>query len=540
MMALTPDGGGTQSYDEAACAWLRNYSTVWSGSIVHIEDRGHASFMWLIVLGGVVSAALALLLLWGLANRVLTTVRQVRRDRAEMLTVKLTRIQHAVDCSHKCEFPMCVVSLEKFLVYGEMLAHETVRDSRHGDLTWLDQYDGVVAFSQANSILFVSHQWLGDTHPDPDGVHYDATCKAAFLICERFQIAPYDLHLWVDFVSVPQRNHTSKQNAIQSLSVFANHSRFFVAVCPATNRDSGKLHDAISYMKRGWCRLEMWAMMSKFDGLSCMYLFENGALHRVEDRPAWYKEAMHVFDGDFKNESDKLALVDPVLGLWARLLRPTLVARKRRASQQGRWLAHSGMGVLEQNEEDDIGGWIGLSTQNILDFFENWEGKRAESNVIQTDIATPPTNNSTGISTGTDNHEADRVANLHQSFENKHDESGSSTSRSRAFRGQLAVDEALANEIFPAKYFGDLTSLLEQHVASGEIVWPTSRPSSSPEMAAALARVPVGEGGSVSAVKGTAAAVVMEEGGGADGEKETSTIELSLVKTNEGINYMYE
>ena len=40
----------------------------------------------------------------------------------------------------------------------------------------------------------------------------------------------------------------------------------------------------------------------------------------------WYKESVRVFDGDFTVDSDKKALVDTVLGLWAHALGQVAIA----------------------------------------------------------------------------------------------------------------------------------------------------------------------------------------------------------------------
>ena len=46
---------------------------------------------------------------------------------------------------------------------------------------------------------------------------------------------------------------------------------------------------------------------------------DNGELHPLTD-PHWLRESIHVFDGEFTEEDDKLGLVDVVLGLWWRSL----------------------------------------------------------------------------------------------------------------------------------------------------------------------------------------------------------------------------
>jgi len=53
-----------------------------------------------------------------------------------------------------------------------------------------------------------------------------------------------------------------------------------------------------------------------------MYVFEaGGALTPISDQPFWYRDSIHVFDGEFTVDADKLKLVDTVLGLYAHALR---------------------------------------------------------------------------------------------------------------------------------------------------------------------------------------------------------------------------
>merc|ERR1740129_1320369 len=43
----------------------------------------------------------------------------------------------------------------------------------------------------------------------------------------------------------------------------------------------------------------------------------SGKLRKLEDDHDWYHDSIHVFNGDFTVETDKAALVDTVISLWA-------------------------------------------------------------------------------------------------------------------------------------------------------------------------------------------------------------------------------
>ena len=141
---------------------------------------------------------------------------------------------------------------------GRDLHHETLRD--RGELIF---YDGVkdVERSRARGevTLFLSHQcasrvstpvgprgrvarrrggaaprvptsprrWLGFEDPDPCGVHYAAMCSAVKAVSAKSLAPPRDLRVWVDIVSIPQRNRSSQRLAIASLATFASSTDYF-------------------------------------------------------------------------------------------------------------------------------------------------------------------------------------------------------------------------------------------------------------------------------------------------------------------------
>jgi hypothetical protein len=229
-------------------------------------------------------------------------------------SMKKERIHKAFEATKTCRFNVCFIKYNDFKRNGKLEQHEVHRE--RGELISLDTYEEVFEWVSKHYTMFVSHQWLGFTEPDPDNIHFPAICSACESICSNFNFDESELYVWVDYVSIPQRNPYLKQASISSLAVYASVVRYFVIIAPrCVHKDKQETCDSASYQRRGWCRLEQWARMT-VGGLHDMYIHEDGKLQKIEDKPTWYGQSIRVFDGDFTVDSDRDCLVDTVMGLW--------------------------------------------------------------------------------------------------------------------------------------------------------------------------------------------------------------------------------
>jgi len=226
------------------------------------------------------------------------------------------RLLKALATPSECRYTVCFLSYDDFRACGKLKSHEKLRRK----LVHLDDRDDIVAFCERVPTCFVSHQWLGLTHPDPTGVHFEAILEACDALCERYDVDPRRLYLWVDYVSVPQKNKVLQQLSIGSITVYASVCRYFLVVAPATtNADTGVKCDSSTYQRRGWCRLEQFARIAS-GGLREMCLWEDGRLAPIKDNARWYQDSCEVFQADFTFESDKGRIVETFLGLYGILL----------------------------------------------------------------------------------------------------------------------------------------------------------------------------------------------------------------------------
>ena len=299
-----------------------------------------------ILLGVLIPLAVFLVLGLGMYWRHL----RYRRVAAAVEESTVTRIREAVMMMQRLGFPFCVVRFSTFKQMGRFLKHEEARNN--GQLVMLDTWAEAVAFGRDHPIVFNSHQWLGWAEPDPVNIHYPVMVTAGEALCAQRGIAESDLFMWVDVLSIPQANLSSKLTAISTIAVYACCCEFFVACVPTTTHaDSRCTCDAESYLRRGWCRLEQWAFMS-VHGIRNMFMagetsrkkatlagaitlqlgfkrsirrvaqsvVENNnvaVLTKLEHRPHWLSQSIKVMDGDFTVPADKAQLVDVVLGLYA-------------------------------------------------------------------------------------------------------------------------------------------------------------------------------------------------------------------------------
>eukprot|EP00398_MALV-I-01_sp_L67-1_P000112 gene112-643_t len=191
------------------------------------------------------------------------------------------------------QFPMHCVKIQDLLDFDKLPDHDTVKAM--GKLV-------VPGAADKRPILFVSHQWLGFTHPDPTNqqfevlkgalrsllsgrdVYPDAFVKTHHGIPKKLNFASLlqDCLVWLDFLSVPQLNGERKSqsddidescrlqdmlNAINSISVYIQRCDLMLVLAPVVAHfDNGTECQLSSWKSRGWCRLE--AIVSSLVGPS--------------------------------------------------------------------------------------------------------------------------------------------------------------------------------------------------------------------------------------------------------------------------------
>ena len=150
---------------------------------------------------------------------------------------KLRRIVEAASKLRQLSFNVCFISYREFKAHGKLPSHEVARG--HGQLVMLDTFEQLVQFVSDHPTLFVSHQWLGYTEPDPFNLHFLAICRAISALCAEKHVNEDELYVWCDYVSIPQANKTLQSLSISSLTVYSSICRFFVIVARRRSTPTG-------------------------------------------------------------------------------------------------------------------------------------------------------------------------------------------------------------------------------------------------------------------------------------------------------------
>ena len=182
---------------------------------------------------------------------------------------------------HSMFFPMYVVKVSDFLeMDGPLKAHDEL------------QQEGLLhEWHPGMFVIFVSHQWLGFNHPDPQGDQ--AMCLRQFfnniitgkrevesdIVTDNPNEGPFncggpamlrDGYIFLDWFAIPQLTarasgvnedavKSDAAAAVQSIPAYVEVANLFVALVPSLFHNETKAFcNYASWLLRGWCRAELW------------------------------------------------------------------------------------------------------------------------------------------------------------------------------------------------------------------------------------------------------------------------------------------
>ncbi len=144
---------------------------------------------------GIFSIAFAVVMVLVMVLRILSRMRQTRKR--ELMDM-MARLDKTVSQARQCRFPATVISFEAFAKLGGLQPHEMVRDAGH--LQMFDTFENFLSFCTTNPVVFISHQWLHFSQPDPNRIHYRAILEACTMLMRDQRILPERLHIWIECV----------------------------------------------------------------------------------------------------------------------------------------------------------------------------------------------------------------------------------------------------------------------------------------------------------------------------------------------------
>ena len=158
----------------------------------------------------------------GLFYCLAAAVRFVRKkQQLEMARALQVRDQVAAAVEKIQEFQAIFATLpgDAFCALEKLVPHEALRK----DLVIYDAIADVAAAKREGLVfVFLSHQWLAFASPDPMNVHCTAMQQAVRAVAAAAGVPLASLRVWVDFISIPQRNRSEQRLSIASLPTFAS------------------------------------------------------------------------------------------------------------------------------------------------------------------------------------------------------------------------------------------------------------------------------------------------------------------------------
>ena len=223
---------------------------------------------------------------------------------------------------HLRGFPMWVVRVSEALRMQAPLApHEELLISGR-----------VVLHESSFYTTFISHQWLGRHHPDPDGRQFQVLQRALhgrvsggllkesdtarqFLdgnrkMSRHERRAFREGYIWLDWFSIPQSPTSPAQQAQAILSIpsYIESCNTFLALVPRLQHESGNPCDYESWLRRGWCLAELWcAQLSNRQSLPMVAVHGSDNVTFAETQH-WIYAPAH--EGDFTIEADRAFIKD--------------------------------------------------------------------------------------------------------------------------------------------------------------------------------------------------------------------------------------
>lgn len=238
------------------------------------------------------------------------------------------KISEATDSVNHLAHPIVLVTADWFLDSGRMIKHEDARSQNC--FTVIDTMKELKRFKKTNTIVFLSHQWLAWSEPDPDQLQYKSMRSAFQELIRKRDLRMDRLYVWLDYTSIPQTHRGLQKLSINSLTNYAGSCDLFVIVAPGKiyHKDTGTLCDKYSYQQRSWCRAEQLAHSCR-RGVEHMYIANEEGMGLEPLTWDWIKRSLQVFEGELScclrghvgmDQCDREYLVTPALGLYCELL----------------------------------------------------------------------------------------------------------------------------------------------------------------------------------------------------------------------------
>ncbi|CAL1167854.1 unnamed protein product [Cladocopium goreaui] len=230
---------------------------------------------------------------------------------------------------HEKLYPMWLVkvsdllNMEKLLSFNDLKALWKLREHRVGMFC-----------------IFISHQWLGNVHPDPTGSQFKILKAALKKVVDGSMSVEGDVsaqlrfrtmrlsraerdrirngYVWFDWFSVPQiasREPDAGEHefaddtclCVKSIPSYVEKCQVFVVLVPRLlHADRGTVCNYSTWLDRGWCRAEMWCKVLSEASDIPMIVIESEDKAEFLFPFNWNRKVAH--EADFTVEADRRAV----------------------------------------------------------------------------------------------------------------------------------------------------------------------------------------------------------------------------------------
>jgi len=190
----------------------------------------------------------------GMGLKVIASLRKRTLDKLAFAAYKKDVMAKAITASietlENYQFPLCLISAEEFMEFGELLPYEALRDE--GRHVWVEDCWEALEFYQASGILLLSYEGedVEGQLRDEDGSIYKAMVQGIV------RLRNYGLKIswvWLEHCSMPQQNRIQHQCALNSLPGYLS---CFTAMLAVEGRQSGMEQEAFQTSLGSLGRLE--------------------------------------------------------------------------------------------------------------------------------------------------------------------------------------------------------------------------------------------------------------------------------------------
>ncbi|CAE7594129.1 Ankrd44 [Symbiodinium sp. CCMP2592] len=228
-------------------------------------------------------------------------------------------------------FPMYTVRAKVLLEMAKVVPHEQLKANK-----LLVEFD-----ESLGNAVFVSHEWVGHHHPDPEckqlrvlqdalkhmlsdlqQIPLDAYTENYFpsaqpLPASDLRVAP--LYIWYDYFSCPQLEFRSLgtgpesprpnlTRAVDSIPAYIARCKFFFALCPVVETSSlGKVFTTFSWNDRAWCRTER-VLRELADNDPWIIMIKSSTELELTSSFAPFFVVQPAGEGRFTDEKDRMKL----------------------------------------------------------------------------------------------------------------------------------------------------------------------------------------------------------------------------------------